>query len=385
MTKVLKVNPDQPEFDAVLEAARMIQTGGLVAFPTETVYGLGAHGLSATAVRKIFEAKRRPSTDPLILHVASPLEVEMLTTVSAMRVLERQIDALSESFWPGALTLVLPRGSGVPLEVTGGGNTVAVRVPSHKVAQALIRAAGVPIAAPSANLFSRPSPTSAADVLEDLKDRVDIVLDGGPTEIGLESTVLDLTTSIPTLLRPGGVPLEELERVLGEVALPDEVVMDMTSIAPSPGMQIKHYAPRAKMVCLMGAVGMPLRAALKKEADAIVASGQRLGLLLCHSSMLSLEGINAERVNLGACSNQWFIASQLFTGLRALDRAGVDVILTHGFADTGLGRAINDRLYRASEGQVVHVEMVTGRPGKTVATPTVEDDLLRSLDEDLLG
>jgi L-threonylcarbamoyladenylate synthase len=371
MTKVIKVNPDNPEFDAVLEAARMIQTGGLVAFPTET------------AVRRIFEAKRRPSTDPLILHVASPLEVEMLTTVSAMRVLERQIDALSESFWPGALTLVLPRGSGVPLEVTGGGNTVAVRVPSHKVAQALIRAAGVPIAAPSANLFSRPSPTSAADVLEDLKDRVDIVLDGGATEIGLESTVLDLTTSIPTLLRPGGVPLEELERVLGEVALPGEVMLE--GIAPSPGMQIKHYAPRAKMVCLMGAVGMPLRAALKKEADALVASGQRLGLLLCHSSMLSLDGINAERVNLGACSNQWFIASQLFTGLRALDRAGADVILTHGFADVGLGRAINDRLYRASEGQVVHVEMVTGRPGKAVPTPTVEDDLLRSSEGDLLG
>jgi L-threonylcarbamoyladenylate synthase len=385
MTKVLKVNPDNPEFDAVLEAARVIQTGGLVAFPTETVYGLGAHGLSATAVRKIFEAKRRPSTDPLILHVASPLEIEMLTTVSAMRVLERQIDALSESFWPGALTLILPRGSGVPLEVTGGGNTVAVRVPSHKIAQALIRAAGVPIAAPSANLFSRPSPTTAADVLEDLKDRVDMVLDGGATEIGLESTVLDLTTTIPTLLRPGGVPLEELERVLGEVALPGEVWVDANSIAPSPGMQLKHYAPRAKMVCLMGAVGMPLRAALKKEADAILESGQRLGLLLCHSSMLSLDGINAERVNLGACSNQWFIASQLFTGLRALDRSGVDVILTHGFADVGLGRAINDRLYRASEGQVVHVEMVTGRPGKVVPTPTVEDDLLRSLDEDLLG
>jgi L-threonylcarbamoyladenylate synthase len=385
MTKVLKVNPDHPEYEPVLEAARMIQSGGLVAFPTETVYGLGAHGLSATAVRRIFEAKRRPSTDPLILHVASPLEIEMLTTVSAMRVLERQIDALSESFWPGALTLVLPRGSNVPLEVTGGGNTVAVRVPSHKVAQALIRAAGVPIAAPSANLFSRPSPTSAADVLEDLKDRVDIVLDGGLTEIGLESTVLDLTTAIPTLLRPGGVPLEELERVLGEVALPGEVSFDGSTIAPSPGMQTRHYAPRAKMVCLMGAVGMPLRAALRKQADVIVASGQRLGLLLCHSSMLSLDGIDAERVNLGACSNQWFIASQLFTGLRALDRAKVDVILTHGFADVGLGRAINDRLYRASEGQVVQVEMVTGRPGKTLPTPTVEDDLLRSLDEDLLG
>jgi L-threonylcarbamoyladenylate synthase len=385
MTKVLKVNPDHPEYEPVLEAARMIQSGGLVAFPTETVYGLGAHGLSATAVRRIFEAKRRPSTDPLILHVASPLEIEMLTTVSAMRVLERQIDALSESFWPGALTLVLPRGSNVPLEVTGGGNTVAVRVPSHKVAQALIRAAGVPIAAPSANLFSRPSPTSAADVLEDLKDRVDIVLDGGLTEIGLESTVLDLTTAIPTLLRPGGVPLEELERVLGEVALPGEVSFDGSTIAPSPGMQTRHYAPRAKMVCLMGAVGMPLRAALRKQADVIVASGQRLGLLLCHSSMLSLDGIDAERVNLGACSNQWFIASQLFMGLRALDRAKVDVILTHGFADVGLGRAINDRLYRASEGQVVQVEMVTGRPGKTLPTPTVEDDLLRSLDEDLLG
>jgi L-threonylcarbamoyladenylate synthase len=197
--------------------------------------------------------------------------------------------------------------------------------------------------------------------------------------------VLDLTTAIPTLLRPGGVPLEELERVLGEVALPGEVVTDANSIAPSPGMQTKHYAPRAKMVCLMGAVGMPLRAALKKEADAIIASGQRLGLLLCHSSMLSLDGINAERVNLGACSNQWFIASQLFMGLRALDRAKVDVILTHGFADIGLGRAINDRLYRASEGQVIEVEMVTGRPGKAVTTPTVEDELLRLVDEDLLG
>jgi L-threonylcarbamoyladenylate synthase len=385
MTKVLRVNPDNPEYEPVLEAARVIQAGGLVAFPTETVYGLGAHGLSATAVRRIFEAKRRPSTDPLILHVASPLEIEMLTTASAMRVLEKQIDALSDSFWPGALTLVLPRGSSVPLEVTGGGNTVAVRVPSHKVAQALIRAAGVPIAAPSANLFSRPSPTTAADVLEDLRDRVEIVLDGGATEIGLESTVLDLTTTIPTLLRPGGVPLEELERVLGEVALPGEISLEDGSIASSPGMQLKHYAPKAKMVCLMGAVGMPLRAALRKQADSILESGQRLGLLLCHSSMLSLEGIDAERVNLGACSNHWFIASQLFTGLRVLDRAGVDVILTHGFADVGLGRAINDRLYRASQGQIVRVEMITGRPGKAPTTPTVEDDILEFSDQDLLG
>jgi L-threonylcarbamoyladenylate synthase len=355
MTEIIVVDAKNPEPALIARASTVIQAGGLVAFPTETVYGLGANGLDANAVKRIFEAKGRPSSDPLILHLSSLDDLERVTPKLSLE-LERNVQKLAQAFWPGALTLVLPRGSDVPLEVTAGGQTVAVRVPSHPVAAALIRAGGVPIAAPSANLFSRPSPTSAADVLEDLRGRIDLVLDGGETMIGVESSVLDLTSGAPTLLRPGGVSLESLEAVLGEVLRPGEAerTRAVGESAPAPGMLLKHYSPRARLVLLMGEAA-PVQLELRAQAETILARGERLGLLLCDSSLEGLDDLPCDRASLGPCERLEVIASRLFTGMRALDRAGVDAILTHGYGPSGLGRALNDRLYRAAEGQIIRV------------------------------
>jgi L-threonylcarbamoyladenylate synthase len=355
MTEIITVDAKNPAPELIARASEVIQSGGLVAFPTETVYGLGANGLYAHAVKRIFEAKGRPSSDPLILHLSSSDDLGRVTPKLSPE-LETSVQMLARAFWPGALTLVLPRGQHVPLEVTAGGGTVAVRVPSHPVARALIAASGMPIAAPSANLFSRPSPTSAADVLEDLRGRIDIVLDGGETMIGVESSVLDLTGDVPTLLRPGGVSLESLEAVLGEVLLPGEAerTREIGATAPAPGMLLKHYSPKARLVLLMGE-SEPVRLELRSQAETILARGERLGLLLCDSSLGVLDDLPCDRAPLGPCERLEGIASRLFTGMRALDRAGVDAILTHGYAPSGLGRALNDRLYRAAEGRVIQV------------------------------
>jgi L-threonylcarbamoyladenylate synthase len=328
MTQILY--PDQ-----IPEAAAILQNGGLVAFPTETVYGLGADGLNAAAVQKIFAAKNRPSSDPLILHLET---VKAFSSVADLRGCEHLLERL-EGMMPGALTLVLPKLAHIPLEVTAGGNSVAARVPAHPIAHALIAAAGVPIAAPSANLFSRPSPTTAQMVLEDLNGRIDAVLDGGSSTIGLESTVLSLLDA-PTLLRPGGVPLEALEACIGEVLLPNQAVLEPNVAQPAPGMLLKHYSPRAQMLLLPSPEGL-----LEVAQHSCV---ERLGLLLPTQSLRQLEGIAAERFDLG--NDTTHMAMRLFAGLRALDAAGCSHILAHQLPNTGLGRALNDRLFRAASG-----------------------------------
>ena len=335
MTKTLTVNATHPDPATILEAAQVIGRGGLVAFPTETVYGLGANGLSAAAVQRIFAAKQRPSSDPLILHVSSTEDFQLVAVLDG---LEELVSTLAARFMPGALTLVLPKGARVPLEVTAGGQSVAVRVPNHAVALALIAASG-------ANLFSRPSPTTAAAVLEDLAGRIDAVLDSGETQIGVESTVLSLIGA-PTLLRPGGVPLEEIEALIGEVLLPNEAVLSERVAQPAPGMLLKHYSPRAKL--LLVAYGAHLERRVKSAARGVRG---RLGLLLPSDSLAWLSGVSAERFDLGATHQQ--IASRLFAGMRALDAAGCDAILTHQLEGTGLGRALNDRLFRAASGNVI--------------------------------
>ncbi len=348
MTKTFQVNPTRPEPALILEAAGIVRRGGLVAFPTETVYGLGADGLNAAAVQKIFAAKNRPNSDPLILHLATPDDLERVAVLNGR---EEIVSKLAKRFMPGALTLVLPKQPQVPFEVTAGGASVAVRVPAHEIALALIRAAGVPVAAPSANLFSRPSPTTAAAVLEDLDGRIDALLDGGETRIGVESTVLSLIGA-PTLLRPGGVPLEELEALIGQVLLPGEAVLSPEQAQPAPGMLLKHYSPRASLLLLED--GSNLQARLQHEALAALARGERLGLLLPASSLGWLERVTTERFSLGDTAAS--VATRLFTGMRALDRAGCSAILTHQLNASGLGRAVNDRLYRAASGRVIKAE-----------------------------
>lgn len=358
MTLVLQVDPTNPQPELIAQAAAVIRAGGLVAFPTETVYGLGADGLSAPAVARIFAAKRRPANDPLILHLASADQLALVTPE-----VPPLAQRLAQAYWPGPLTLILRRAAQVPAGIAADGPTVAVRVPAHAVAQALIRAAGTPIAAPSANLFSKPSPTRATDVLEDLNGRIDMLLDGGATQIGIESTVLDLTTAQPTLLRPGGLPLEQIEALIGPVLLPGEAgerehaVVPEGQAATAPGMLLKHYAPRARLLYAVGTTASPDRgkAALRTIAEETLARGSRLGLLLCDEHMAALDDLAAERVSLGSCADLASIAARLFSSMRALDRTGINAILTHDYDNSGLGRALNDRLYRAAEGKTIKV------------------------------
>lgn len=356
MTRVHIVSSTAPQADVIAEAAAVIRDGGLVAFPTETVYGLGANGLNAAAVAKIFTAKRRPASDPLILHIADYSQLQIVA-----REVPVTAQVLARALWPGPLTLVLPRASRVPLDVTAGGDSVAVRVPAHPVALALIRAAGTPIAAPSANLFSRPSPTSAVDVLEDLNGHVDLVLDGGSTRIGVESTVVSMLTTPPTLLRPGGLPLERIEALIGPVLLPGEgvpgggLVVAEGEAAPAPGMLLKHYSPRAQLLYLTGGwrPESTLAIMLRRAAQDVLARKEYLGLLLPDESLALLPDLPAERFALGPQAELAGIAARLFAGMRALDRAGVTAILTHDFPPEGLGRALNDRLFRAAEGRAI--------------------------------
>ena len=345
MTDVIRVDPADPDPAALMRAAECLRRGGLVAFPTETVYGLGVHARARAAVRRLFEAKGRPATDPLIVHVDTVERIEPLV----VQIPERA-RRLAAQFWPGPLTLVLPRSPRVPDEVTAGLNTVAIRVPAHPVARALLAAAGVPVAAPSANLFSRPSPTRASHVLDDLSGRIDLVVDGGPTQVGVESTVLDLSGEVPTILRPGAVSLEMLRAVLPRVDRREGDALPSGAM-PSPGLLERHYSPRAPLTVYDGSDAV---ARLVRDACASIAQGQRLGIMAADDDRAALADVErlAPRVAiayLGAERDLATVASRLYAAMRELDMSGVNRILVRGFAgDQGLAVAIRDRLRRAS-------------------------------------
>ncbi len=351
-TKILPVDPHQPDPETIAEAAAAIAAGHLVAFPTETVYGLGANALDAAAVARIFAAKQRPSTDPLIVHLAVASQLERVT-VDVPPVVER----LAERFWPGPLTLVLRRGPHVPPNVSAGRDTVAVRVPAHPIAHALLAACDLPIAAPSANLFSRPSPTTAQHVYADLAGRVDIILDGGPTPIGLESTVVDLTQTPPALLRPGGVPVELLLDLLPDLRVPlAPTVAAEGEAAASPGTLLKHYAPHAAVVLLRGDAAAA-RTVAQAILDLLHGAGLRAGVLVPDEEYALYAGLHAEVIGLGPAADPLAVARYLFARLRELDSLGVDVILAREVAAGGLGTAIRDRLFRAAEGRILDVDI----------------------------
>ena len=315
---------------AVSRAAEVIRAGGLVAFPTETVYGLGADALSAAAVERIFDAKERPKGNPLIVHVAG---VDALAEVAAT-VPARARD-LAARFWPGPLTLVLPRAAMVPLVTTGGLETVAGRVPAHPVARALIDAAARPIAAPSANRSGRPSPTRAEHVREDLEGRIELILDGGPTALGVESTVLDMTTEPPTLLRPGGVTLEQLESCLGSVGL--LAGDDDAAAVRSPGLRFRHYAPRAQVMLIEAGTG-------ERAVMSWLEAGRPVALMAQRPVSLERPGLTVKTMP----GEPEGYARELFGTLRELDAMAVEAIFVEAIAEEGLGRTIMDRLRRAA-------------------------------------
>ena len=372
----------------------MLRAGGLVAFPTETVYGLGANALDAAAVRRIFQAKGRPAEDPVIVHVLGLADLEVpaagrtggtgetggareidgigaargdrLHLVAALTPVARRLAA---AFWPGPLTLIFRRGPDVPDIVTAGRDSVAVRAPSHPVARALLAAAAVPIAAPSANPFGRTSPTTAAHVAADLGAGVDLILDGGPSEVGVESTIVDARTEPPVVLRPGGVALEALRAVVPGI----QVASARGSSGPqlAPGQLQRHYAPRARLTLVrssdeivetletvkaieVNADGAVV-AALQHLARAAIADGRRVGILVAEEDLPALADLPPGVVVLaaGPRSDLAVVARHLFGTLRAFDEAGVEVILARDFGTHGLGLAIRDRLQRAAEGRVV--------------------------------
>ena len=346
MTDVVIVNPDAPDAPAIARAAEVLRKGGLVAFPTETVYGLGAHALDRMAVRRIFEAKGRPANDPLIVHIGSLDQIgELVVTIPDTA---RQLAA---QFWPGPLTIVLPRSLRVPDEVTAGLDTVAVRIPKHPVAQALLAAAALPVAAPSANLFSRPSPTRAGHVLQDLDGRIDLVIDGGPTTVGVESTVLDLSRDVPTILRPGAVTREMLLTMLDRVDVSDHSVRPASNEPlVSPGLLSKHYSPRAPLTLYEGDSASIARC-ISRDAQAELGRGRSVGIVAADEDAIGVGQV----VHVGSDRDLPAVASRLYAALRELDEAGVELILARGFpTSTGLGIAIQDRLRRAAAGRVVH-------------------------------
>jgi L-threonylcarbamoyladenylate synthase len=329
-TEVFLVDPQSPQTIPIARAAVVLRRGGLVAFPTETVYGLGANALDASAVRRIFEAKGRPANNPVIVHVA---EVEQARQFVAGW--PREAERLAARFWPGPLTLVLPRCDVVPDVVTAGGPTVAIRVPAHPVALALIRAAEVPVAAPSANRSTQLSPTRAEHVLHALQGRIDLVLDAGPTCGGLESTVLDLTTSPPRLLRPGLVTRSEIEALIGPILLSGTAPREERSL-PSPGMLPRHYAPRTPLECVADGDGRVIH---------LLEAGLRVGWLTLRDRRdQELPGVTMVRMP----SEPLAYAAQLYATLHALDAADLDRIVVDLPPEGDEWLAVRDRLRRAS-------------------------------------
>lgn len=313
----------------VSTASAMLRNGQLVAFPTETVYGLGADARNPESVARIFESKQRPTFDPLIVHVTGTDSAKSITSQ-----FPKIAEQLAAAFWPGPLTLVLPKSPIIPDLVTAGLPGVGIRIPSHPVALRLLTEAGCPVAAPSANPFSQISPTTAQHVLDGLAGRIDAVLDGGPCGIGVESTVLSLMAERPTILRPGGLPIEEIEAVVGPVerAIPDD--SQENAAQPAPGMLSRHYAPRTRLLII------------SPDEEARPVSGHRSGLLTY--------GTRAEddrfqkTVRLAESDNLRTCAAHFFAGLRSLDAENLDVIIARSFPATGLGIALNDRLRRAA-------------------------------------
>lgn len=330
--------------EAVKKAAEIIKAGGLVAFPTETVYGLGADAFNKRAVEHIFTVKGRPVDNPLIVHIAAYAQVEMLTSRRPP-----EVGLLAEKFWPGPLTVILNRKAEVPAAVSAGLSTVAVRIPGHPAALELIREAGTPIAAPSANLSGKPSPTEGSHVTDDLSGRIEAVLDGGSCTVGLESTVLDLTGQSPVILRPGGVTAEELEACLQKPVL---AAGEENAEKPlSPGTKYRHYSPEAGLLLFRGDRGK-IQNKMKEYFCRLTDGGKKVGILCTEENKHIYPGAVAEI--LGKQANPGDAAAALYRALRNLDRSGVDVILAESFKEEGIGTALMNRLQKAAE-QIIDV------------------------------
>ncbi len=331
-TRLLSIAADSPNPAVLDEAVAILSKGGLVAFPTETVYGLGADATRAEAVRSVFAAKGRPADNPLIVHLADALE---MTSVAVD--IPPVAQTLASAFWPGPLTLVLTCRPHLPKEVTAGLSTVAVRVPDHAVPRELVRRLGRGIVGPSANSSGRPSPTTAEHVRTDLDGKVDLILDSGPTRIGVESTVLDLTRGVPSILRQGGLTQEQIESVIGAISS----AAGSEALKRSPGTRHRHYAPNAKVILVRAGDG---EGVLRKVAECKVA-GKRVGVLIHTITM----GDGVADVTIRVERDPKVYAQRFYAALRDMDTAGMDCVIIEEVEDSGLGRTLTDRMRRAAE------------------------------------
>jgi len=342
MAKVIKIDPLNFKSEDLEEAALVIKKGGLVAFPTETVYGLGGNALDANAAEKIYKVKQRPIDNPLIIHIQ---KIDQIFEVAAD--VSEEIINIAKKIWPGPITFVLKRNKVVPKITCGGRDTVAVRMPAHPIALALIERSGVPIAAPSANLAGKPSPTKAEHVIEDLGDKIDIVIDGGETFFGVESTIIDVTKKPPVLLRPGPFTVEELNRLFGEIIVPEEVRGLSDFKEPiAPGMKYKHYAPNTKLLVVND------KSLLKPVIEEIKRRGLRVAILC--SKEVSKEVENEYKIILGSEENLYEVAKNLFDSFRKLDKLNVDLGIIQSFPERGIGLAIMNRIRKASGRNIIY-------------------------------
>ncbi len=349
--KVIKIEKDQIDDELLAQAARLIREGGLVAFPTETVYGLGANALDREAAKKIYAAKGRPSDNPLIVHIGKKEELEVL-----VKEVPEAGRRLMDAYWPGPLTLIFPKSGLVPDETTGGLDTVAVRMPMDRIASCLIELAGVPIAAPSANTSGRPSPTLAEHVYQDMDGRIDLLIDGGPVGIGVESTIVDVSGPVPVLLRPGAVTMEMLEAVIGKLDT-DQAVLGPVSdkVKPkAPGMKYRHYAPRAQMILVEK--GLETRETVTETINRLAAEkmnqGFRVGIICTEETFDQYPKGMVK--SLGLRSKEETIAHNLFAVLREFDDLEADYIYSECFPESHLGQAIMNRLSKAAGYHMIH-------------------------------
>jgi L-threonylcarbamoyladenylate synthase len=349
-TEILSIDPLNIDIDKIRFAANVLKKGGLVVFPTETVYGLGANALNEEAVKNIFKAKGRPSDNPLIVHVAYKEHLEFLA-----KEVNTTAHELIEKFWPGPLTMVMKKSSAVPYSITAGLDTVALRMPSHPVALSLIYEADIPVAAPSANRSGRPSPTKAEHVIEDLNGLVDVIIDSGSCKVGLESTVIDTISVPPIILRPGGITIEELQLVISNVNI-DQGIYDFSgNIAPrSPGMKYTHYSPEAEVVVVSGNLENVIKKILElaKKAE---QENKKTGILATNETLDSYKELNSLVFSVGTRVDMSTIAANLFDVLRTFDENKIGIVFAEAVDENGLGMAIMNRMTKASGYNIVYV------------------------------
>ena len=347
-TKRVKVDCENVDEALLIAPGKVLREGGLVAFPTETVYGLGGDAKNASASEKIYAAKGRPSDNPLIVHIAEFSELEEI-----VKEVPDSARALADAFWPGPLTMILQKNEVIPYETTGGLDTVAVRMPSHPVARAFIKASGCMVAAPSANISGRPSPTTADHVWEDLNGRIDYVIDGGAVEIGLESTIIDLTEDIPLVLRPGYITPEEIAEVIGTVKMDPGLSGEDVTVRPkAPGMRYRHYAPKGNLVIVTGDTDNVIKE-INSRAECAIADGKSVGIIATEETGALYK--KGKVLVIGDRNDEDAIAHNLYGILREFDELGVEEIYSESLATPRIGQAIMNRLLKAAGHQIIEV------------------------------